>query len=58
MENLTPRQREIFDVALELFSINGYGKTSLLNLFYGILSVNLYKIKSIDFEKVEDGSCS
>ena len=36
-----------------LVAENGYGKTSLLNLFYGILSVNLYKIKSIDFEKVE-----
>ena len=32
MENLTPRQREIFDVALELFSINGYGKTSMRDI--------------------------
>lgn len=32
MENLTLRQREIFDVALELFSINGYGKTSMRDI--------------------------
>jgi AcrR family transcriptional regulator len=32
MENLTPRQREIFDVALELFNINGYGKTSMRDI--------------------------
>ena len=32
MENLTPRHRYIFDVALELFSINGYGKTSMRDI--------------------------
>ena len=32
MENLTPKQREIFDVALDLFNINGYGQTSMRDI--------------------------
>lgn len=32
MEKLTPKQKEIFGVALDLFQINGYGKTSMRDI--------------------------
>ena len=35
-----------------LVAENGFGKTSLLNLFYGVLSGNLEKILTIDFDEV------